>query len=301
MRSRSIVPCLWFDDQAESAAAFYTQLFPDGRISAVSHYSQSSDNPSGRPRGSVLTVEFEIAGQRFTALNGGPHFVINPSISFFVQVDAPADADRLFAVLAERGSVLMAIGSYPWSERYGWVQDRFGVSWQVIARHRGHGSATIVPCMMFADTVQGRAEEAMQTYASIFPNSQLESVERYVALEGPENSVKHGRFLLAEQEFIAMDSHIAHGFTFNEGISFQVMCRDQDEVDRYWDSLSEGGGQGPCGWLKDRYGVSWQVVPEAIVEWMTSKDELARDRAFEVMMQMKKLDIAALRAAFESP
>ena len=125
------------------------------------------------------------------------------------------------------------------------------------------------------------------------------AIERYAAGEGPVETVKHGRFVLDGQEMIAMDSHVEHGFTFNEALSLQVMCEDQDEVDRYWAALGEGGEHGPCGWLKDRFGISWQVVPTAISRWMSGKDAAARDRAFAAMLQMGKLDIAALEKAFE--
>ncbi len=297
--SSRIVPCLWFDDQAEEAARFYSQTFPAGRIMERSYYPSSGKNPSGKAPGSLLTVEFEIAGQHFTALNGGPVFSINPSISFFVHVDETKEADQLFAMLEEDGQVMMPLGSYPWSERYGWVRDRFGVTWQVMAGRRTPGGATIVPCLMFSDAVEGRAFEAIEFYTGTFPGGHVEAVERYVEGEGPTGSVKHGRFVIAGQEMVAMDSHIEHGFSFNEGLSLQVMCKDQDEVDRYWDSLSEGGETSACGWLKDRFGVSWQVVPGAMIEWMKSQDVAARDRAFVAMMGMTKIDIAALKAAFE--
>ncbi|AKU92551.1 VOC family protein [Vulgatibacter incomptus] len=297
--SSPIVPCLWFDDQAEEAASFYTKTFPKGRVTAVSHYSESRDNPGGKPRGSVLTVEFEIAGQRFTALNGGPIFVINPSISFFAHVDEVGEAERLFGLLSDGGDVLMPFGSYPWSEGFGWAKDRFGVSWQVIAGRRAPGSASIVPCLMFTDAQKGKANEAMEAYVRIFPGGKIQSVERYAAGEGPTGTVKHARFVVAGQDLIAMDSPIEHGFGFNGAVSLQVMCKDQGEVDRYWEALSEGGERGPCGWLKDRFGLSWQIVPIAMVEWMASRDAAARDRAFEAMLGMKKLDVAALQAAFE--
>jgi predicted 3-demethylubiquinone-9 3-methyltransferase (glyoxalase superfamily) len=295
----TITPCIWLDDQAESAAAFYARTFPAGRITAMSRYPESIDNPSGKPRGSVLTVEFEVAGQRFTALNGGPLFVLNPSVSFFVHVDTPGDADRVFSALADGGKALMPLDAYPWSECYGWVQDRFGVSWQVIAGRRPRGGAIIVPCLMFAGRQRGRAEEAMRAYTGIFPAGRIERLEPYAAGEGPQGTVKHGRFVLAGQEMIAMDSHVDHDVPFNEALSLQVMCKDQHELDRYWAALAEGGEHGPCGWLKDRFGLSWQVVPTAIAQWMTSEDTAARDRAFEAMLQMKKLDIAALQQAFE--
>lgn len=299
MTRRSIVPCLWFDDQAEQAVDFYTQFLPDGRITALSRYPESADNPSGKPRGSVMTVEFEVGGQRFTALNGGPHFTINPSISFFVRVDTPVEAEQVFFALAGHGKVLMPLAAYPWSESYGWVADRFGVSWQVISGRLPQGGARVVPCLMFAGKVHGRAEEALRTYSSVFPEGGIESLERYVADEGPVGTIKHGRCALDGQELIAMDSHVEHGFVFNEAISFQVMCSDQSEIDRYWSALSDGGAAGPCGWLKDRFGVSWQVVPSALAEWMTSADTKRRDRAFSAMLKMQKLDISSLKAAFD--
>jgi predicted 3-demethylubiquinone-9 3-methyltransferase (glyoxalase superfamily) len=300
MSSGPIVPCLWFDDQAEAAAAFYARTFPGGRVTAVTRYPASSDNPGGRPRGSVLTVDFEVAGQRFTALNGGPHFTINPSVSFFVFRDTPREVERLFAALLEGGEALMPVGEYPWSERYGWVKDRFGVTWQVMTP-RDPGGPVVVPCLMFAGAQHGRAEEAMTAWTGIFPGGRIEGVARYQAGEGPEGSVKHGRFVIAGQSMAAMDSHLAHGITFDEGVSLQVMCADQAEVDRYWEALSVGGRPGPCGWLEDRFGLSWQVVPAALAGWMAADDAAARDRAFRAMLGMGKPDVAALRAAFEGP
>lgn len=297
MHAHPIVPCVWLADQAEQAAAFYVRTFPGSRVAATSRYPESTDNPSGRPRGSVMAVEVDVAGRRFTLLNGGPLFAPNASISFFARVDAAAEADRLFAALAGGGEVLMPLGSYPWSERYGWVKDRFGVSWQVMAG-RPPGGASIVPCLMFAGPQHGRAEEAMRAWAAIFPEGRVTGVERYAAGEGPEGKVKHGRFALAGMELTAMDSHAPQGVTFNEGLSLQVMCKDQAEVDRYWDALARGGSHGPCGWLKDGFGLSWQVVPEGIAEWMGGADAAARDRAFAAVMTMQKIDVAALKRAY---
>jgi predicted 3-demethylubiquinone-9 3-methyltransferase (glyoxalase superfamily) len=297
--SERIVPCLWFDDQAEAATAFYSHVFPGGRVTAVSRYPERGDNPSGKPPGSVCTVEFEIAGQSFTALNGGPIFKINPSVSFFVQCDSADDARRLFGALSDGGQVLMALDKYPWSALYGWTADRYGVSWQVITGRPPGSTATIVPCLMFTGPQHGRAGAAIEAYTHIFPASRVDRVEKYGAGEGPEGTIKHGRFVLDGQPVVAMDSHMANGFTFNEGLSLQVMCKDQAEIDRYWDALAEGGQTSMCGWLKDRFGLSWQVVPSSIGAWMTSKDAAARDRAFNAVMRMTRLDIAKIQAAFD--
>ncbi len=299
MPDKPIVPCLWLDDQAEEAAAFYSRTFPRGRVRAVSRYPASFDNPGGKPRGSVMTVEVELAGQPFTLLNGGPQFTLNPSVSFFVHVTTADEASGLFSTLSDGGTVLMPVDAYPWSERYGWAQDRFGVSWQVITGRPAPGGATVVPCLMFTGPQAGRAEEAMRAWAAVFPGSRIADVTRYEEGEGPVDSIKHGRFLLAGQDVVAMDSHFDHGFTFNEAASLQVTCADQAEVDRYWSALSEGGAPGPCGWLKDRYGLSWQVVPRGMADWMAGEDGAGRDRAFRAMLGMGKLDVAALRAAFE--
>ncbi|NJD11142.1 MAG: VOC family protein [Gemmatimonadetes bacterium] len=292
-----ITPCIWLDDRAEEAAEFYVRTLPAGRVIGTSRYPEGSDNPGGRPPGSVLTVEFEVAGHRFTALNGGPVFVLNPSISFFVHVETAAEADRLFAAFAEGGAVLMPIDRYAWSERYGWVQDRFGVSWQVMAGRR-EGRAVIAPCLMFAGVQHGRAEAAIRFYAGVFADSRVEQIEHYADGEGPPGTVKHGRFVLAGQDFVAMDSHMTSGISFNEALSLQVMCADQAELDAYWEALGAGGEHGPCGWLKDRFGVSWQVVPTAMSRWLVGPDPAARSRVFQAMLGMQKLDLAALERAF---
>lgn len=294
-----IVPCIWLNDQAEQVAEFYTRTFPVGRVVATSHYPESGENPSGRPGGSVLTVEFAVAGQRFTLLNGGPYFTPNPSISFYYRVDTPAEAERLYAALSEGGQALMPLNKYPWSERYGWIKDRYGVSWQVITGPRPNGSAVIAPCLMFAGAQYGKAEQAMRHYAGIFPGGCIEELARYAASEGSEGTIKHGRLTVLGQDVIAMDSPIDHGFAFNEGLSLQVMCKDQAEVDHYWAALAEGGQKVECGWLKDRYGLSWQVVPTRMSEWMTGKDMAARNRVFKVMLTMKRLDINALERAYQ--
>jgi predicted 3-demethylubiquinone-9 3-methyltransferase (glyoxalase superfamily) len=161
--TQRISPCLWFDDEAEEAARFYTGIFENARINAVTRYSAAGFETHGRPAGSVMTVEFELDGQAFTALNGGP------------------------------------------------------------------------------------------------------------------------------------------AFRFNEAVSLQVLCETQDEVDYYWEKLSEGGDPQAqqCGWLKDRYGLSWQVVPRGMDEMFRDENAPGAQRAMEAMLRMKKLDVAALRRAYD--
>ena len=160
---KKISPCLWFDDQAEEAARFYTSVFKNGRIVTISRYGEAGREIHGRPAGSVMTVEFELEGQSFTALNGGPLF------------------------------------------------------------------------------------------------------------------------------------------KFNEAVSFQVDCKTQEEIDYYWEKLTEGGDEKAqvCGWLKDKYGLSWQVVPALLNELVKDPDSEKGQRAFAAMLKMKKLDIGELKRAYD--
>ena len=293
-----IVPCIWCNGEAQDAAAFYTRTFLGGRVASTSHYPRSSDNPGGQPRGGVLTVEFEIFGQRFTALNGGPDFKPNPTLSFFVHCDDAAHVDQLFTTLRAGGKVLMALDSYPWSQRYGWVQDRFGVSWQVMVRGAASDEARIAPCFMFTGKQRGRAEEAMRFWTSALDGGRIDGIERYAKGEGPENGVVHGRFSVLGHRMVAMDSHANDPeLAFGEGLSLQVLCKDQPEIDATWKRLSDGGQEVECGWLKDRFGFPWQVAPENMAQLLTAGDEASRDRVFAAMLKMKKLDKGALESA----
>ena len=150
-------------------------------------------------------------------------------------------------------------------------------------------------CLWF----DGQAEEAAHHYVSIFKNSEVGDVTRYTeAGPGTPGSVVTVEFTANGQRFVALNG--GPEFTFNEAISFQIHCADQEEVDHYWNRLLEGGGEpGPCGWLKDKYGVSWQVVPRALIEMVGSTDREKAARATKAMLSMGKLDIAALRKAYD--
>ncbi|GAA2305961.1 VOC family protein [Streptomyces violaceusniger] len=150
-------------------------------------------------------------------------------------------------------------------------------------------------CLWF----DGRAEEAAQHYVSIFKNSRLGRITHYTGVEpgGPAGSVLTVEFEANGQKFVGLNG--GPEFTFNEAISFQVHCADQDEVDYYWSKLSEGGEEGPCGWVKDKFGVSWQVVPTVLLDMIGDADPRRAKRAIEAMMKMGKLDIAALQAAYD--
>jgi len=152
---------------------------------------------------------------------------------------------------------------------------------------------TITPCLWF----DRNAEEAVDFYMSVFDDSEVLSLTRYGdSGPGEPGSVMVMTFRLAGQEFMALNG--GPMFHFTEALSLSVRCADQAEVDHYWTRLSDGGEEGPCGWLKDRFGLSWQIVPAAVGDMLSSGDAAAVDRFMAAMMQMKKLDIATLEAAF---
>jgi predicted 3-demethylubiquinone-9 3-methyltransferase (glyoxalase superfamily) len=151
----------------------------------------------------------------------------------------------------------------------------------------------LTTCLWF----DGQAEEAANHYASIFKDSKIGRISRYTeAGPRPAGSVLTVEFELNGQKFVGLNG--GPEFTFNEAISFQIFCKDQDEVDYYWSKLAEGGEEGPCGWLKDKYGVSWQVIPKALIDMLTDEDPEKAKRTTEAMLAMSKLDIATLERAY---
>lgn len=245
--------------------------------------------------GDVLTVEFELGGYHFTAINAGAEFKPNPSISFMLNFDPSQDKqarehlDELWSVLIDGGEVLMPLDKYPHSERYGWVKDKYGFTWQLILTNpEGEPRPFVVPSLMFINDNNGHAEEAINYYLSVFKDSKLGTLVKY-----PEDnetlkagSVMFADFTMAGQWFAAMDSGSVHDFTFNEAVSLQIFCKDQAEIDYFYENLSAVPEAEVCGWCKDKYGVSWQVVPENMEEL------LKKPGAFAKMMKMQKIVIA---------
>jgi predicted 3-demethylubiquinone-9 3-methyltransferase (glyoxalase superfamily) len=292
---QKITPFLWFDTQAKEAAEFYVSVF--GKGSKVKSISRLDNTPSG----SVKIATFELLGREFQAISAGPLFKFNPSVSFHVLCKTKDEVDAIWRRLSEGGTVLMELGAYPFSERYGWVQDKYGLSWQIMFFGGAEVQPKITPVIMFVGSVCGKAEEAINFWASVFREAKVENILRYGKGEGPdkEGTVKYATFSLFGQEFGAMDSAHQHRFAFNEAISFVINCKTQEEVDYYWEKLTQGGQESQCGWLKDPYGLSWQVVPTVLAEMLQDKDPKKSDRVMQAMLQMKKIDIKTLREAYE--
>lgn len=251
--TQKITPNLWFDRQAEEAANFYTAAFNNSKIGYITRSSKAGFETHGIPEGTVMTIEFEIEGLRFIAINGGPLFKFNPSISFLVACETKDEVDRLWGRLSQSGKALMELGTYPFSERYGWLQDKYGVSWQLRFVADRQIKQKITPTLMFVGEQCGKAEEAVNLYTEIFQDTAIDHLMRYGKDDKPdkEGTIRHAGFTLEGQEFAVMDSAHEHKFTFNEAISLMVECGTQNEIDYYWGKLTADGGQeSVCGWLR---------------------------------------------------
>lgn len=271
-----IFPCLWFDGKAKEAAELYCSVFKNSEI--------TTETP--------LVVSFNLNGQKLIGLNGGPMFTINPSISLFVTCDSAAEANWIWEALIDGGSAYMDIDTYPWSERYGWLCDKFGMTWQISSSGLNDGELRIIPSFLFTNARFGEAGPAREFYLSVFSNSATN-----VLVPFPENDMNFGKVMYSEFSldgagFIAMDGPGDHAYTFNEAVSLVIECENQQEIDYYWEKLTDGGEESQCGWLKDRFGVSWQVVPKILGELMADPEK--GPKVIQAFMQMKKFEIDKL-------
>lgn len=277
---KKIYTSLWFEKDSDTIVRNYIEIFKSGEI--------KSSTP--------MVVDFELMGERFIAINGGPMFKINPSISLFVTFDDEKAIEDCWSRLIDGGLALMPFTKYPWADKYGWVQDKNGLSWQLSMSVNHKFSQKVVPTLMFGGSKAGQAKEAMEFYCSVFSNSKINMALNYGAGEGDKPEfIKHAQFELDGALFMAMDSSIPHNFDFNEALSFVVDCEDQKEVDYYWDKFISGGGiESQCGWLKDKFGISWQIVPKALPKLLNDSDPVVAKYALEAMLKMKKIEIEKL-------
>lgn len=292
---QKIVPHLWFDKEAKEAANFYVSVFPKSKILSV---RQIHNTPSG----DCDIVSFSLMGHEFMSISAGPYFKFNPSISFIIGCETKEEVDHLWKKLSPNGQVLMPLDKYPFSERYGWIQDKYGLSWQLIlVKPEGDERPKIVPSLLFVGDVYGKADEAVKFYTSVFKTSKMGNIMRYGPNQEPdkEGAVMFCDFKLEDLWLAAMDSAHEHKFKFNEAISFIVNCDDQKEIDYYWSKLSAVPESEQCGWLKDKYGVSWQITPSELNSMMEKGTSDQINRITEAFLSMKKFDLAKLKKAYE--
>lgn len=284
----------WFDNQAKEASEFYTSLFSNSKIENI---TTIKDTPSG----DCDIVSFSLENEPFMAISAGPHFRINPSISFFVAFSEEEEISKVYTALSNGGVSLMPYDTYPWAEKYAWLQDKYGVSWQLSLSTTHSYTQKITPFLMFTGSVAGKAKEALDFYTSIFPNSKTNTVVNYQEGDGDNvGFVKHSQFTLNNQLFMAIDSSLDHQFNFNEAISLIVSCDTQDEIDYYWEKLSAVPEAEQCGWLKDKYGVSWQITPIVMDKMMSKGTDKQIEAVTNAFLKMKKFDIKTLEEVYNS-
>ncbi len=274
--TNEIYPCLWFDMNAKEAAEFYGSVFSNSKITV----------------NTPMVVMFELNGKKIMGLNGGPMFKMNPSISMFVHCTSADECTRIWNGLSGGATVLMQLDKYPWSEQYGWLQDKFGFTWQIMKGETDN----MLPSLLFTGSQLGKAQEAMDFYTAVFENSAV-SKKNYYPDDTPfGGKISYAEFDLNQYPLVAMDGPGEHKFTFSEGVSFVVNCGSQKEIDHYWNKFTaDGGEESMCGWCKDKFGVFWQIVPANIGQLIGNPNN--GQRAMQALLKMKKLDIAALENA----
>lgn len=284
---KKITPFLWYDDAAEEALTLYASLIENSEITDVSRMPDENLESPGK----VTIVSARLAGREVQAMNAGPDHRFTPSSSMFVGCETVGQVDRLWEGLSEGGVALMPLDAYPFSERFGWVQDRYGLSWQISLTGE---TQSLTPFLMLTGANVDKAEDAVNLYTSLFPGSTIDNVAK-----DDNGNVMMANFRLMGEPFILNESDYDHGFTFTDAFSFFVTCESQDEVDTLWEKLTADGGKPvQCGWLEDRYGVSWQIVPDRLLTLMSDPDPEKAGRVAQAMLQMVKIDVAGLEKAY---
>lgn len=285
-----ITPFLWFDKEAREAAEFYCSIFQKSKIKNIDHLQ---DTPSG----TVEIITLELLGKEYSFMSGGPFHKFNPSISYIFNTNTSESAEQTWNKLVQGATILMEFGTYPFAEKFGWLMDKFGFTWQI--RYTSTiMDQSINPNLMFVGKVCGKAEEALNFYTSIFKNSSKGEITRFDEIDQPDEpgTIKFAEFVLEERSFSIQESAYDHQFFFNESMSFVINCSTQDDVDYYWEKLTADPTAEQCGWLKDKYGVSWQVVPTGLHEVMSDPDKEKVARKTKAFLKMKKIILRELEA-----
>jgi predicted 3-demethylubiquinone-9 3-methyltransferase (glyoxalase superfamily) len=289
-----IVPHLWYDKEAKEAALFYISLFDQSKLLDVTILENT-------PSGNADIVSFELSGQQFQAISAGPIFKFNPSISLMVACNSVEEVNSKWKALSQGGTELMPLDEYPFSKWYGWVQDKYGLSWQLMLVDKTQTVQKITPNLLFSNEACGKTEDAVKYYTEIFEDSEIGIISRYSEgeAESPKAKINYASFKLNGVDFSAMDNGFDVDFSFNEAFSIIINCENQQEIDYFWDKLSAVPEAEACGWVKDKFGVSWQIVPRIMNEMMNSGDREKIQRVTESFLKMKKLDLEVLQKAYD--
>lgn len=269
--------CLWYATSAAEVANYYIDAFQHAKITT---------------KGDLVSM-LDIEGTKIQLLNGGPHYKHTPAISQFVTCETNEEIDFIWNYFLKDGKVLIELGKHDWSEYYGWIEDKFGVTWQLYKGIYNDVNQKVVPCFLFTDEHFGKAEETQLYYINLITNSISEGIKKYEnAPEALNGKVLHSQFRLNNAVYMAMDGPGEHHFTFSPATSFVIECETQEEIDYYWEKLGEGGKYNRCGWLDDKYGVTWQIVPAILGKLMSDREKAPR--VMQAFLKMTKFEIQGL-------
>ncbi|MCC4312850.1 VOC family protein [Carnobacterium maltaromaticum] len=281
-------PCLWVDNQVEEMTELYTKVFENGKPLKTLYFLEDAHGKIG----DILTQSVQLANQEFILLNGGPEFKATPSISYMVTCTSETQLQVLWQELSEGGKLLMNLAIYPGVGQFGWLEDRFGISWQ-FSLDQSSSSQKITPCFMFSGEQYGNASRAVAEWIEVFQSEEI--LEHY---SNEDSTTKLAKFTLHQQEFMAMDSAVDHDFNFSLANSFYVYCENQKEIDRLWTAITSKGTEMPCGWMGDRFGVAWQTVTRDMDTMLDRKNLTKALAVTQAVYGMMKIDSEELRRIY---
>ncbi len=286
---QAIIPHLWYDTEAKEAAAFYVNIF-GGKIDWT--YT-ITDTPSGDSD----LIQFQLGDMTLAAISAGPYFKLNESMSLMVNVASKDEVTRLYQALSEGGRVLMPLGEYPFSPYYVWLEDRFGLSWQLSYAPDLDNSYQFDICLLFSQDQVGLAQPMLDYYKDKLPQASVGQLSYYGEGEAAVEAAKlnYAELLVAGQKMIVMDHGYGGEASFNEAFSLMVYVDSQDELNFYYDLLSAVPEAEMCGWVKDQFGISWQIVPRILMEAYDTASPEQIKAVNAAVMTMKRLDIGTIQ------
>ncbi|HEM6452798.1 VOC family protein [Streptococcus suis] len=283
---QTIIPHLWYDTAAKEAVAFYVELF-GGKIDWT--YT-ITDTPSGDSD----LIQFQLGDMTLAAISAGPYFKLNESMSLMVNVASKDEVTRLYQALSEGGRILMPLAEYPFSPYYVWLEDRFGLSYTPDLDKPYQFDI----CLLFSQEQVGLAQPMLDYYKDKLPQASIGQLSYYGEGEAAVEAAKlnYAELLVGGQKLIVMDHGYGGEASFNEAFSLMVYVDSQEEADSWYEIVSAVPEAEVCGWAKDQFGISWQIVPRTLMEaYDTASPEKAK-AVNAAVMTMKRLDIAAIQA-----
>lgn len=271
---------LWFNNEAEKVADYYTKIFKNGKITNVSYVDPEKKR--------ILAVKFTLGEDEFGTLNNNNDYAkMTPANSLTVNCETVEEINDLWEELTYGGNVLTPLDEYSFAELYGWCTDKFGVSWQLFLNEEPQ---RVIPHLFFTDEKYKNAQKAIDFYLDTFDNANVELIEK-----GNDNELTWS-YLSIDDFLITLDDLPGpHDYEFSDAMSYAIKCEDQEEIDKLWNRLtSNGGSEMPCFWAKDKFGVSWQLIPKDFANWVTGPNG---DKVTSAMLKMTKPIIADLLKA----